>query len=212
MSCCCMGFRHTAVKRLTSYQTGRIQVFDVDGVISRPRDVTRGLLRCAIVGLFCSCCMRWCCYLVMSYSCVCEWFTDNKLSIHLCKTESIQFASKKKLSKTNILRVSYSGAEIVSQTSFSYLEIILEQSVSCESTAAKILSKHASKPKLQYRRMRLFNSSVKKTPDASEFVSQKLARLGICNQFWQTFFYCTFSSWFWELNIGTNCRWCKIRV
>lgn len=82
-------------------------------------------------------------YLLTSNVCVCvsklaisssvrEWLIDDKLSVHLGKIESIV--------KNKYVESLFNGAEIVSQTySVSYLGIILEQSLSCESIAAKML-------------------------------------------------------------------------
>lgn len=84
------------------------------------------------------------------------WLIYNKLLMHLGKTESILFETKKKLSRINTLKVSFNGAEIVSQTSVSYLRIIMEQLLSCDSIAAKILSKCACKLRLLFRRTRFF--------------------------------------------------------
>ena len=82
-----------------------------------------------------------------------EWLIDNKLSIHLNKTQSILFGTK--LSRTNTLKIFCNGAEILFYF-VSYLGIILDQSLSCESVVAKILSKSGSKLKFLFHRLRLF--------------------------------------------------------
>jgi hypothetical protein len=46
---------------------------------------------------------------------VCDWLIDNKLSIHLGKTESILFRSSKKLKKESKLNISCNGISIASQ-------------------------------------------------------------------------------------------------
>ena len=48
------------------------------------------------------------------FSNLCEWFLDNKLSIHFGedKTKSIQFGSKRKLRKVGKLNITYQGIDI----------------------------------------------------------------------------------------------------
>ena len=76
---------------------------------------------------------------------VSQCLVENTISIHLVKTESILFGTKRKESKSNALKVMGNDTEIVSQSSVTYLGLILEQSL-CESIA-KILAKCASKLK-----------------------------------------------------------------
>ena len=118
-----IGVRNTAVKWFTSYLTGRTQVCDVEGTISDPQDITCGVPQGSILGplLFliyindmpaavkCKLLL----YaddsaLLVSGSDVSEiektlgneldsvskWLIDNRLSIHLGKTESILFGTK----------------------------------------------------------------------------------------------------------------------
>jgi len=47
---------------------------------------------------------------------VSNWLVDNKLSLHLGKTESILFGSKLKLSKTPKLNVQCNGTDIKSKS------------------------------------------------------------------------------------------------
>ena len=42
-----------------------------------------------------------------------QWLKDNKLSVHLGKTESILFGTKRKLAKSNTLKVMCNGSEIL---------------------------------------------------------------------------------------------------
>ena len=48
---------------------------------------------------------------------VSQLLIDNKLSIHLSKTESILLGTKRKVLKINALKVMCNGTEIVSQSS-----------------------------------------------------------------------------------------------
>ena len=161
-----IGVRNTAIKWFTSYLTGRTQVCDVEGTISDPQDITCGVPQGSILGplLFliyindmpaavkCKLLL----YaddsaLLVSGSDVSEiektlgneldsvskWLIDNRLSIHLGKTESILFGTKRKLSRTNALKVTCNGTDIVSQKSVTYLGLTLEQSLTCTSIADK---------------------------------------------------------------------------
>lgn len=55
-----------------------------------------------------------------------EWLVENKHSIHLGKTDSILFKTKKRLSRTKSLKVSCNEAKIASQRNVPYLVIILD--------------------------------------------------------------------------------------
>jgi hypothetical protein len=59
-----------------------------------------------------------------------EWLIDNKLSLHLGKTESILFGSKRKLSKASQLKIECYGHSLESKKSVKYLGIDLDQSLS----------------------------------------------------------------------------------
>ena len=61
----------------------------------------------------------------------------NTLSMHLGKTESILFGTKRKLAKSNTLKVMCNGSEIVSKSNVTYC-LTLDQSLSGESIAEKV--------------------------------------------------------------------------
>ena len=67
-----------------------------------------------------------------------------------------------KLSRTNALKVTCNGTDIVSQKSVTYLGLTLEQSLTCTSIADKLLSKCAGKLKFLYRKARHLDFSIKK--------------------------------------------------
>lgn len=126
-----MGFSHSALKWFTSYLTDRTQICDVEGTLSDPQSVTCGVSQGSILGplLFLtyindmSAAVQ-CKLLVDSallvpgcnvkdiennlgieLKCVNQWLVDNKLSMHLGKTDSILFGTKRRLAKSNILKV-----------------------------------------------------------------------------------------------------------
>ena len=74
---------------------------------------------------------------------ICDWFVDNKLSIHFGedKTKSILFASKSKIKKLQKLKIIYNNIRIKQHSRVTYLGCILEETMSGESMAHKVISK-----------------------------------------------------------------------
>ena len=74
---------------------------------------------------------------------LCEWFLDNKLSIHLGegKTKCILFGSKLKLKNAGKLHVMYNGIEIKQYSKVTYLACLLDKTMSWESMALKTIKK-----------------------------------------------------------------------
>ena len=71
------------------------------------------------------------------FSNLCEWFLDNKLSIHFGedKTKSILFGSKRKLRKVGKLNITYQGIDIKQNSQVTYLGCILDEIMSGEPMA-----------------------------------------------------------------------------
>ena len=74
---------------------------------------------------------------------ICDWFVDNELSIHFGedKTKSILFASKSKIKKLQRLEIIYNNIRIKQHSRVTYLGCILEETMSGESMAHKVISK-----------------------------------------------------------------------
>ena len=74
---------------------------------------------------------------------LCEWFVDNKLSIHLVedKTKCILFGSKLKLKKARKLNIMYNGIKIKQYSKVTYLGCLLDETMSGESMALKTFKK-----------------------------------------------------------------------
>ena len=68
----------------------------------------------------------------------CEWFLDNKLSIHFGedKTKSILFGSKRKLRKVGKLNITYQGIRVKQNSQVTYLD----ETMSGELMAYKTMS------------------------------------------------------------------------
>ena len=122
-----------------------------------------------------------------NFSDLCDWFLDNKLSIHFGddKTKCILFASKNKVKKTAPLNINYKGIEIKQHSKVNYLGCILDESLSGESMALHVLKKLNCKLRFLYRK--------------SEFLSPALRRL-LCNALIQPHFDYACTSWYPNLN------------
>ena len=81
--------------------------------------------------------------LIRDFSSVCDWFVDNKLSIHFGqdKTKSILFGTKHKLRNAKSLNIVYNGIEIKQHAKLKYLGCVLDESLSGESVALNEIDK-----------------------------------------------------------------------
>ena len=91
-----------------------------------------------------------------------DWLVDNKLSLHLGKTESILFGSKRKLSNCENLKVSCNGVNIEAKTSVKYLGASIDNCMSGDLMALNIIQKASCRLKFLYRNAKFLNSSIKK--------------------------------------------------
>ena len=89
------------------------------------------------------------------------WLIDNKLSLHLGKTESILFGTKRKLSNYRNLNVSCNGINTESKTSVRYLGASIDNCLSGDSMALNIIQKAHCRLKFLYRNAKFLNSHVK---------------------------------------------------
>ena len=118
---------------------------------------------------------------------LCEWFVDNKLSVHFGedKTKCILFASKRKIKAVDKLNITYKGIQIKQYSKVTYLGCILDETLSGESMALHVINKVNSKLKFLYRKNR--------------FLTPQLRRL-LCNALIQPHFDYASSAWFPNLN------------
>ena len=93
---------------------------------------------------------------------VSEWLVDNKLSLHLGKTESILFGSKIRLKKGSSLNISCNGTDIKSTSSVKYLGALLDNSLSCDEMVNSVIQKVNSRLKFLYRKRNFLNEHTKK--------------------------------------------------
>ena len=91
-----------------------------------------------------------------------NWLTDNKLSLHIGKTESILFGSKPRLRPQSTLNISCNGQSIKPTNSVKYLGASLDQSLSGESMARSVIKKANSRLKFLYRKGQFLTLHTKK--------------------------------------------------
>jgi len=125
--------------------------------------------------------------LLQDFSSLCDWFVDNKLSIHFGedKTKSILFGVNRKLKKVEDFTIIYGDTEIKRHSKVTYLGCILDETLSGESMALKILSKINSRLRFLYRK--------------NKFLTPQLRRL-LCNALIQPHFDYACTSWYPNLN------------
>ena len=76
-----------------------------------------------------------------NFNSLCDWFIENKLSIHFGedKTKSIVFGTKRCLKRVDKLNISRGNVSISQHNSVTYLGCILDDNVSGESMALRVL-------------------------------------------------------------------------
>ena len=117
------------------------------------------------------------------FSNLCEWFLDNKLSIHFGedKTKSILFGSKRKLRKVDKLNITYQGIDIKQNSQVTYLGCILDETMSGEPMAYKTIQKINSRLNYLFRK--------------KHFLTKSLRRL-LCNALIQPHFDYACTAWY----------------
>ena len=121
------------------------------------------------------------------FTSLCEWFIDNKLSVHFGeeKTKSILFGTKRQLKDQRDLNLKYGDIEIKQHSRVTYLGCILDNSLSGEHMAAKVSNTVNNRLKFLYRKQK--------------FLSLSLRRL-LCNALIQPHFDYAFAAWYPLLN------------
>ena len=121
------------------------------------------------------------------FNSLCEWFIDNKLSIHFGeeKTKSILFGTKQLLHKGKSLNIIYGDTEIKQHTKVTYLGCILNNDLSGESMVTKVLSLINGRLKFLYRKQK--------------FLTYSLRQL-LCNALIQPHYDYACSAWYPSLN------------
>ena len=118
---------------------------------------------------------------------ICDWFVDNKLSIHFGedKTKSILFASQHKIKTIKKLNIKYQDIEIKQHSQVTYLGCVMDETMSGEPMALKVINKINGKLKFLYRK--------------NSFLTPGLRRM-LCNALIQPHFDYACSTWYPNLN------------
>ena len=87
---------------------------------------------------------------------LCDWFVDNKLSIHFGedKTRSVLFASKQRAQNIRQLIIKYKDINIKQHLEVTCLGCVLDEMMSGESMALKVINKINGKLKFLYGKNR----------------------------------------------------------
>ena len=87
---------------------------------------------------------------------ICNWFVNNKLSIHFSedKTKSIPFASQCKIKNIKKLNIKDQDLEIKQHLQVTYLGCVMDETMSGEAMALKVINKINRKLKFPYLKNR----------------------------------------------------------
>ena len=83
---------------------------------------------------------------------LCDSFVENKLSIHFGETKSILSASKRRANNMCQLNIEYKGTNTKQHSEIKYLGCVLDDTMSGEPMASKVINKINNKLKLLYRK------------------------------------------------------------
>ena len=94
-----------------------------------------------------------------NFSMPCDWFVDNKLSVHFGedKTKSILFGSKQKIKKSKPLNIQKNDTKIKQYSNVTYLGCIFDETLSGEFMAIHVINKVNSRLRFLYRQNRFLN-------------------------------------------------------
>ena len=122
---------------------------------------------------------------------LCDLFVNNKLSIHFGedKTKSILFASKWRAKNICQLKMKYKDINLKQHSEVTYLGCVLDETMSREPMALKVITKMNGKLKFLYRKNR--------------FLSPELRRM-LCNALIQPHFDYACPAWYPNLTEKTK--------
>ena len=91
-----------------------------------------------------------------------HWMTNNRLSMHMGKTEAIIMTSKRKLPNIKNVVIKCKGFDIKPSCNVKYLGLNLDQTLSGENTVCSIVKKCTSRLKFMYRHKDALNLKARK--------------------------------------------------
>lgn len=186
-----LGFDKPTVSWMRSYLEGREQVVEVSGTLSSPLPVSCGVPQGSILGpllflIYVNDMVSACeCNLFLfaddsallvsgrdivqventlssELSRICAWLSDNKLSIHLGKTESILFGSNFNLKRVDSFSIKVGDNVITRKNEITYLGCILEANLSSDAMTSKVIRKISHRTRFLYRIAPLVNKTALK--------------------------------------------------
>jgi len=98
-----------------------------------------------------------------------QWLIDNKLSLHLGKTETILFRSRRNLNKPYNFTVTCNQEPIKSTDSVKYLGVTLDECMTGERIATSIIKKAGARLKFVYRQNQNLNQKNTQDPCFSSY-------------------------------------------
>ena len=120
-----------------------------------------------------------------------RWFVDNRLSLHVGKTESLLFGSKRRLKGVGDFRIYCDGTPVVRTHSVKYLGVVLDASLDSSSHANNLMKTCAGRLAFLHRNSALLD---------------KNCRQILCSSLIQPYLdYCC-SSWFSSLSVNLKER------
>ena len=91
------------------------------------------------------------------------WLTDNRLSLHIGKTESILFGSRRRLKSSNDFQVMCEGAPVKQVNCVNYLGVSLNNTFDGSSHAENVIRKCGGRISFLFRYASILNYSARKT-------------------------------------------------
>ena len=95
---------------------------------------------------------------------LCDWFVDNKLSLHFGedKAKSILFAIKRRAKNIRQLNLKYKDTNIKQRSEVTYLGCVLDETMSGEPIALKVINNINGKLKFLYRKNRFLSPELRR--------------------------------------------------
>ena len=124
-----------------------------------------------------------------------DWLVDNKLSLHLGKTESILFGPSRKVKCVgeNSFNISCHGFKIEMKTCVKYLGVMLDNMLSGELIVQNIITKVNQRMKFLYRNSKCLSIQSRKTLCSA--LIQSLSKMQLIEFWWLCIFILSIRFW-----------------